>query len=34
VPVLAYGADKHLFAGFQDNTEIAAKLIQFIQQKK
>jgi alkaline phosphatase len=34
VPVLAYGADKQLFAGFQDNTEIAGKLIQFIQQKK
>ena len=34
VPVLAYGADKQVFAGFQDNTEIAAKLIQFIQQKK
>ncbi|EGM76055.1 Alkaline phosphatase [Rheinheimera sp. A13L] len=34
VPVLAYGADKLKFAGFQDNTEIAAKLIEFIQQKK
>ena len=34
VPVLAYGEDKQLFAGFQDNTEIAGKLIQFIQQKK
>ncbi|WP_337840619.1 alkaline phosphatase [Rheinheimera sp.] len=34
VPVLAYGADKATFAGFQDNTEIAAKLIGFIQQSK
>lgn len=34
VPVMAYGADKQAFAGFQDNTEIAGKLIQFIQQKK
>jgi alkaline phosphatase len=34
VPVLAYGTDKQSFAGFQDNTEIAGKLIQFIQQKK
>ncbi|MDR7122923.1 alkaline phosphatase [Rheinheimera soli] len=33
VPVLAYGADKQQFAGFQDNTDIAAKLIKFIQQK-
>lgn len=33
VPVLAYGAEKQVFAGFQDNTQIAAKLIQFIQQK-
>jgi alkaline phosphatase len=33
VPVMAYGADHQLFAGFQDNTEIAAKLIRFIQQK-
>lgn len=31
VPVLAYGAEKAAFAGFQDNTEIAAKLIEFIQ---
>jgi alkaline phosphatase len=33
VPVLAYGPDKDVFAGFQDNTEIAAKIIQFIQPK-
>lgn len=32
VPVLAYGTDKAAFAGFQDNTEIAAKLIAFIRQ--
>lgn len=34
VPVLAYGKNKTDFAGFQDNTQIANKLIQFIQQTK
>lgn len=30
VPVLAYGKEKQQFAGFQDNTDIARKLINFI----
>lgn len=34
VPVLAYGQHKADFAGFQDNTQIAKKLIQYIQQTK
>jgi alkaline phosphatase len=34
VPVLAYGAWQSEFAGFQDNTQIAKKLIQYIQQTK
>jgi len=33
VPVLAWGKQRHDFAGFQDNTDIAAKLIGFIQAK-
>jgi len=32
VAVMAYGAEKARFAGFQDNTDIADKLIQFIRQ--
>lgn len=34
VAVLAYGKDAKDFAGFQDNTQIAKKLMQFIQQAK
>ncbi|MDP5141417.1 alkaline phosphatase [Rheinheimera baltica] len=34
VAVLAYGKWRDDFSGFQDNTEIAKKLIQFIQQTK
>jgi alkaline phosphatase len=34
VAVLAYGKDAKDFAGFQDNTQIAKKLIQYIQQTK
>lgn len=34
VAVLAYGKDAKTFAGFQDNTHIAKKLIQYIQQTK
>ena len=34
VAVLAYGKDAKAFAGFQDNTQIAKKLIQYIQQTK
>ena len=34
VAVLAYGKDAKNFAGFQDNTHIAKKLIQYIQQTK
>ena len=34
VAVLAYGKDAKSFAGFQDNTQIAKKLIQYIQQTK
>ena len=34
VPVLAYGKDAKDFVGFQDNTEIAKKLMQYIQQTK
>jgi len=33
VPVLAYGKDAHAFAGFQDNTDIANKLLNFIDKK-
>lgn len=33
VPVLAWGKQRHDFAGFQDNTDIATKLIQFIEQR-
>jgi len=33
VPVLAYGKQAHAFAGFQDNTEIASKLLNFIDKK-
>lgn len=32
VPVMAHGMNKAEFAGFQDNTEIASKLIQFVKQ--
>jgi alkaline phosphatase len=34
VPVLAWGQQKGDFAGFQDNTDIAAKLIGFVEQAK
>jgi alkaline phosphatase len=34
VAVLAYGKDAKDFVGFQDNTQIAKKLIQYIQQTK
>lgn len=34
VAVLAYGKDAKDFAGFQDNTDIAKKLMQYIQQTK
>ena len=34
VAVLAYGKDAKDFAGFQDNTQIAKKLMQYIQQTK
>ncbi|HEX5792475.1 MAG TPA: alkaline phosphatase, partial [Rheinheimera sp.] len=34
VAVLAYGKDAKNFAGFQDNTQIAKKLMQYIQQTK
>ena len=34
VPVLAYGKWQQEFAGLQDNTQIAKKLMQFIQQTK
>ncbi|MDX3774429.1 alkaline phosphatase [Chromatiaceae bacterium AAb-1] len=34
VPVLAYGKYRDDFAGFQDNTQIAKKLIQYIEQTK
>lgn len=34
VPVMAYGKWKNDFNGFQDNTQIAKKLIQYIQQTK
>lgn len=34
VPVLAYGKDAQAFAGFQDNTDIARKLIELIEQPK
>ncbi len=33
VPVLAYGKDAQQFAGFQDNTAIASKLLNFIEKK-
>jgi len=33
VPVLAYGKDVQQFAGFQDNTAIASKLLNFIEKK-
>ncbi len=34
VAVLAYGKEAKAFAGFQDNTQIAKKLMQYIQQTK
>jgi len=34
VAVLAYGKDAKDFIGFQDNTQIAKKLMQYIQQTK
>ncbi len=33
VPVLAWGKERQAFAGFQDNTEIATKLIQYIEKR-
>ncbi len=34
VPVLAWGVQRADFAGFQDNTDIAAKLIGYVEQAK
>jgi alkaline phosphatase len=34
VPVLAWGTQRADFAGFQDNTDIAAKLIGYVEQAK